>query len=73
MVWPRVYSAGAYFDSGGMAHHGGILPASVERPLEKSAGGGTEFGEDRALRINHKDFVSFVVKKGLWQRHLKLS
>ena len=45
---------GAHFDSRRMGHDGGILPATVERPLEKSASGGTERGEDRALRINHK-------------------
>ena len=27
---PRMHGAGAHFDYGGMAHHGGVLPAAVE-------------------------------------------
>jgi hypothetical protein len=28
-----------------MAHHGGVLPANVERPLEDCAGDGTAYDE----------------------------
>jgi hypothetical protein len=37
-----------------LGNNGGILPAAVARPLEKCANGGTECGEHRALKINHK-------------------
>jgi hypothetical protein len=54
MVRPRVYGAGAYFDPGGMGNDVCILPATVARPLEEGASGGTECGENRTLRVNHK-------------------
>ena len=50
---PRMYGAGAHFDSGGMGNHGGVLPAAVERPLEEPPAA-ERLWRDRALRINHK-------------------
>src|ERR1700730_11527390 len=69
MVRQGLYRACAHFDYRGLGDNGRIPPSAVAQHPRKITCAG-ERSTERAL-ANHA--FSLVVKKDLWQRHLKLS